>query len=73
MKPTMSAVAINVDDFAGIGRKNFNPNNKEEQMQSVIEIIGAGGRNRTDTGLKPRGILSQDPTNRRFPIIFEYL
>jgi hypothetical protein len=53
----MSAVAINFDDFAGIGRKNFNPNNNEEQMQSVIEIIGAGGRNRTDTGSKPRGIL----------------
>jgi len=38
-------------------------------MAKPIEKIGAGGRNRTDMGWKPRGILSQDPTIRRFPTV----
>jgi hypothetical protein len=40
----------------------------DELVLSEVE----GGR-LTDTGFEPRGILSQDPTIRRFPIIFEYL
>jgi hypothetical protein len=44
-----------------------------KQKDLFVLENGAGGRNRTDMGWKPRGILSQDPNLRRFPIIFEYL
>ena len=72
---------LRVENHSGRGIFVFQAS---EKIQSLIKkgltlswltpwFSGAGGRNRTDTGWKPRGILSQYPTNRRFPIIFEYL
>ncbi len=40
----------------GTQQKNW-PSKAEGQFAQLIVLIGVGGRNRTDTGWKPRGIL----------------